>query len=358
MGADAGASRRERARPLHAVARGHEGPPLRRLPGAASLVGRTARGLLGDDVGVPRHSRLRTVHARARRAEDARGEVVRGRAAQLRGARLPARRTGPAGDHRALGSPRCVRSVLGRARAAGRGDRRQPARDGRAAGRPGRVVHAEHPGNGRRVLRGHEPRRGLVELLARHGHRCGRGPVPADRAQGAVRGRRVPLWREVVRSARGPGRDRRRAAVARARGVPAVSGSGRAARGCAAGASLVERRRARGEARVRAGAVRPSAVDRLLVRHDRRAESDRARPRRHRDRASEDAAAAQGDAAWRPVLLDVEHRLDRVDAARERTPRRLHDRDVRRQSRRTPTRARSGGWSARRAPSISAAARR
>ena len=147
------------------------------------------------------------------------------------------------------------------------------------------------------------------------------------------------------------------AADARARGVPAVSRPGwprlpgvprPTGRACSRGRA----------ARVRAGALRPSAVDRLLVRDDRRAEGDRARPRRHRDRAPEDAAAAPGHAARRPLLLDVEHRLDRVEPAGERAARRLHDRDASTATRRGPTRARSGGSSARRAPTTSAAARR
>ena len=70
---------------------------------------------------------------------------------------------------------------------------------------------------------------------------------------------------------------------------------------------MVERRRARSEARVRAGAVRPSALDRLLARAHRRAEGDRPRTRRDRDRTPQDAAPAHRTCARATVLLGVEH---------------------------------------------------
>ena len=178
-----------------------------------------------------------------------------------------------------------VRGVLGRARAAGRRDRRVLARARRAAGRPRRLLHAEHPADGGAFLAGDEPRRGLVELLARHGHRRGRRPVQADRAEGAVRRRRLPLRRQALRPPRRcSARSFGALPIARASRVPAVSRPGGATRRGAQAVAVVERRRARGDARVRAAALRPSAVDRLFVRHHRRAEGDRARPRRHRDR--------------------------------------------------------------------------
>ena len=52
--------------------------------------------------------------------------------------------------------------------------------------------------------------------------------------------------------------------------------------------------RARRRARVRAGAVRPPAVRALLSRHDRAAEADRPRPRRHPARAPQEPRADAG----------------------------------------------------------------
>ena len=72
---------------------------------------------LGVRASVP-YARVLDAHG------DARREVVRRGATQLRRARVPARRAGPAGDPRALGGPRRVGGVLGRARAPGRRGRR------------------------------------------------------------------------------------------------------------------------------------------------------------------------------------------------------------------------------------------
>ena len=64
---------------------------------------------------------------------------------------------------------------------------------------------------------------------------------------------------------------------------------------------------------LRAGAVRPSALRALLVGHDRPAEADRARPRRHHARTRQGAGAALRPAPRRPVLLVHHHRLDDVE---------------------------------------------
>ena len=79
-------------------------------------------------------------------------------------------------------------------------------------GRPRRRVPPEHPGDARRVPRGREPRRGLGDVPAgvRRPQRP-RPPRPA-RADGAARGRRLPLGRQARR--------------------PRASRSPRCARGC------------------------------------------------------------------------------------------------------------------------------
>ena len=66
--------------------------------------------------------------------------------------------------------------------------------------------------------------------------------------------------------------------------------------------------------RVRAGAVRPSAVGPVLLRHHRAAQGDHAQPRRHPDRAAEAADASHMDLrpGDRAVLLH-HHRLDDVE---------------------------------------------
>ena len=84
----------------------------------------------------------------------------------------------------------------------------------------------------------------------------------------------LPALEQVDPRAAGPaGRSRlaRRAALGRAHGSPAG---------------------ARAELRVRAGAVRPSAVDPVLLRHHRAAQGDHAQPRRHPARAAEAADAS------------------------------------------------------------------
>ena len=88
-----------------------------------------------------------------------------------------------------------------------------------------------------------------------------------------------------------------------------------------------------GAARVRARAVRPPAVGALLLGHHRPAQGHRARPRRHRLRAPQGAAPADGARARRAVLLVHHHRLDDVELPHRRPARRRHDRPVRRQPR-------------------------
>ena len=135
----------------------------------------------------------------------------------------------------------------------------------------------------RRSLRSSPARRSARSgrLLARL-RRAQRGrPVRPDRAEGAARGRRLPLRRPRLR----PRADRATSSrpsfpslepVASAR-VPGRLGLGR--RASSAGA-----------ARVRAAPVRPPALGALLVRHDRPPEGDRPRAGRDPARVPEEAA--------------------------------------------------------------------
>ena len=79
-----------------------------------------------------------------------------------------------------------------------------------------------------------------------------------------------------------------------------------------------------------AGAVRPPAVRALQLGHDRAAEGDRARPRRHHRRAPQDHRAAPRPRRRRPLLLVHHHRLDDVELPGVRPARRRDDRAVRR----------------------------
>ena len=64
---------------------------------------------------------------------------------------------------------------------------------------------------------------------------------------------------------------------------------------------------------VRAGAVRPSAVDPVLLRHHRAAQADHARARRDPAGAAEAAGPAHEPAGGRPDVLLHHHRLDDVE---------------------------------------------
>ena len=79
-----------------------------------------------------------------------------------------------------------------------------------------------------------------------------------------------------------------------------------------------------GAARLRAAALRSSALHPLLLRHDRRAEMHRARRRRHAAAAPEGAPAALLAAGRREALLLHHARLDDVELARLR-PRQRRD---------------------------------
>ena len=156
-----------------------------------------------------------------------------------------------------------------------------------------------------------------------------------DRAEGAARGRRLPLRRQGLR----PPRERRRRSAA---ALPSLRAHGRAP--VPRPRRPLARRRARlgraARARQRAPSsrfeprpLRPPALGPLLLRHDRAAEGDRPRPRRDPARAPEEDAPPPRRPARRPLLLVHDDRLDDVELPRLRPADRRRDRALRRQPR-------------------------
>ena len=177
--------------------------PRGRLRRAVALVGRRPRGLLGRDLGVLRRAGLRALRARARPARDARRGVVPGRAADLRRAHLPRPRR-----RRGRDPPR-LRAA--RARRSGRG---ASCASRRRASPPGCARWASAAATASSPTCRTSPRRSRRSWPARRSARCGRRAAPefgarvggrplrADRAQGAARGRRLPLRRARLRPQR------------------------------------------------------------------------------------------------------------------------------------------------------------
>ena len=167
-------------------------------------------------------------------------------------------------------------------------------------------------------------RRDLVVVVAGF-RRAGRArPLRADRAARSLHGRRLLVQRQADPDSRQGQRDRGEAAVGRAGRRGAVSAAGlrpasrlvrRARRG---GVGRVARAVSRGPDRLRAAAVRSSALHPLLVGHHRRAEVHRARRGRHVAAAPEGAPAARRREAGRSALLLHDVRLDDVELARLR----------------------------------------
>ena len=195
--------------------------------------------------------------------------------------RDPERRRGPA----RVGASPLGRDDLGRARRADAPMRRR--RSAPRASAPATASSRTSRTSSRRVvalpcLR--EPRRDLVELLARLRRPQRRRPLRADRAAGAPRRRRVSLRRPRPR----PARRRPRAPGRRCRPLERTVVLGyldpepvarRAALGDVAGTTSSPRA-ATSALDVRAGAVRPSALGAVQLGDDRAAEGDRARARR------------------------------------------------------------------------------
>ena len=253
-------------------------------------VGR-AGGILGLDLGLLRGRRVGAVLRGPARTRDAGRQVVCRRRAELRRAHLPWQaRHGPRRAARVRAAP-ARRAALGGAAGAGRSRRRRASRPGGRARGSRRRLHAERARNAGRLPGDRIARCHLVELLAGLRRLERRRPLRADRAQGDVLRRRLPLQRQGLRSDRdGRGaaaadadaRAHRRRSLPRPRARPLAPGKRRHL-GRAAGGG-----RGRG-ASIRAGAVRPSALGPVLVGDHRPAEGDRAGPRRDPAGAPEEA---------------------------------------------------------------------
>ncbi len=306
------------------------------------MVGLRSRGLLGLDLGFLRGQGTDPVSAGARLARDARRAVVHRRPAQLRRAHARHRRgPRPGRRGRPIADPRPARADLRRVARPGCAGAGGPAAAGHRRGRSGRRLHAEHPRDPGRLSRHDQPRRDLG--LLRHRVRPSQRdrPLRRPRAEAAAGDRRLSLRREADRPPRRGRRGARRASRARARGPRPLRGrrGGLPARrrgvGGAAGRSRA--------ARVRPGAVRPSPLRAVLLRHDRQAEGDRAPPRRHPSRASQEPGPELGPAAWRPPDVVHDHRLDDVERAGLDPAVPGLDRDARRQPALSRPDARNGG---------------
>ena len=298
--AASGCARALRGRPLPPLARGGARARVRGLPRPASLVDRRPRGLLGLALGLLRGQGGDTVRARAGLGRDAGRRLVPRRGAELRRA-CPGARGGPGHRRRPrpLADARTVRADVRRAPGAGRAGARGAAAARRRPGRPRRRVPAEHPRDARRVPGHRQPRRDLGDVRVRV--RSAQRPRPARtaRAEGPPRDRRLSLRRQGRRPPRAGGRGPGGTAVARARRPRSVCGRPR--RRAARHDRLGRAPRRAGPPRVRPRPVRPPAVRALLLRHDRAAEGDRARARRHPARALQEPRALLRHPPRRPA---------------------------------------------------------
>ena len=332
LGALAPAHPRFPALRLH-PARGRTAPPAdarrgrrpgargRDVGGAAHVVAGTAWRLLAGTAGFRRRRAERAGPAAAGRDGHARHALVPGDDAELRAAHaaLQWRRAGAAGRDRA----RPATGLLARRAAGGRGPLRGGAAPRRRAGRrPGGGVPAERARDGDRDAGGGQSRGGVVVVLAGL-RRTGRArPLRADRADGALRGRRLHLQRQAAQPAGARACAGRRAAGAAAAGAGALPRPGRNAGGPRGHGGMhvgrVPRRGRPPAIDFRRGAVCAPALHHVLVGHDRRAEVHRARPRRHAAAAHEGVDAAHGRAGGRPGVLLHDLRLDDVELAGQR----------------------------------------
>ena len=212
---------------------------------------------------------------------------------------------------------RAQRDRVARAARASRERRRAPARARREARRSSRGVHREPPGNRRRDARDGERRRRVVVVLAGLRRRRRARPLRADRAESAVRDRRLFLQRQEHRFAADRAHGRRAPAEPRGRRRRAVPRPTTPTCSALPNAHAVRRAaRAARRASLRARRIRRAALHSLFVRHDGRAEVHRARRRRHAAPASQGARAAHGHPRRRRRVLLHDLRLDDVELAR------------------------------------------
>ena len=211
--------------------------------------------------------------------------------------------------------------------------RGRPPGGGHSAGRSSGGVPAEHPRDGDRDARRHEPRRHLVVLLAglRRGGR--RGPLRPDRAAHPVLCRRVSLRRKGDRLPRARRRHRPPHPGDRAGGggsvprgaAPDPHDSGRRVVGRVGGPAGEG-----GRPPVRAAPVQPSGLRPVLVGHHRAPQMRGAWCRGDAAAAPKGARAARRSQTRGPALLHHHVRLDDVELARERPGRARDRRAVRR----------------------------
>ena len=285
---------------VHAVAERGARRPCDGLRRAVAVVGGGPRGLLGVDLGLLRGLCVGSRTRRAGSREMPGAEWFPGARLSLCRARLPRQATPP--RWRSATRPSCAalaELTWGELREADGADR------GRAA-RAWRRARATAWSRTCRTSR----RRWRRSSRARRSGRCGRGARRTSaRGRSSTASRRSSrrcCWRSTATATTAATSTGATWSAALRGGDAVAGGDGAAAylergrcEGLAKGDRLEElfERAARMRARVRAGALRPSAVGPLLVRHDRAAEGDRARPGRHPARAPQEAEPAPRRAA-------------------------------------------------------------
>ena len=277
----------------------------------------------------------RAVRARARIARDAGRRVVPRRAPQLRGARLPGAATAASRRGQArLRAPSARRDDLGRPPRADATLRGGASRDRVSARRPRRRLPAEHRRGGRRLPRVRQPRRDLVELLARlRGSGASSTGSPRSSRASCSRSTATATAAVTTTGSRSCGRCSRRCPRSSGRSCSATSIPEPSLTGLTGRHELGRLRRGgrRRAALVRAGAVRPPAVGALQLRHHRPAQGDRARARRDPARAPQGAHLPRRRPGGRPPLLVHDDGLDDVELPERRAAHAGIDRALRRQ---------------------------
>ena len=298
-----------------------------RLRRGLALVGGAAGAVLGRRRRLVRRAARRPRRPGADPPGDARRRVVPRDDAQPRRAGPAARHSRAPGADRRRRGRRPRRDLVGVAARAGRRVRRDAAAARRPARRPGGRLPPNVP-------------EAIVAFLGAASIGAVWSSCAPDFGTRAVLDRFVQIEPTVLvavdgyrfngKDVRPPGR-RRRAARGDAERAdddrrPAAVPVGAARRGAEVG----RRRGRRAGAGVRVAALRPPAVDRLLVGHDRAAQGDRARARRGGAGAAQAVAAAHGHPRRRPVLLVRLDRLDHVEHLGVRAAHRRHGGGLRR----------------------------
>ena len=334
---------------LPRVARAERGLRVRDLRGRVALVRRRAGRVLAVGLGPLRrpiaHDAAGAGPGRRRGCPAPAGSRARRSTTPSTRCALPGRAPDDVVIVGAIADARARRADRGELRDAVGALPRGPARAS-ASRRGDRVaaLPAQHPRGGRRPPRHRVARRDLV--VVRAGVRDpGRGrPVRPDRADGAARGRRLPLRRQGDRPVAAEVAEIRAALPSlRATVVVPYLRSESEAVGAVPGAIawsalLAEPAPLAFEPRP----VRPPALRAVLVGHDRAAQADRPRPRRHPARAPQGARAPHRPRARRPVLLVHHDRLDDVELPRLGPARRARPSCCSTATRRGPTCRRCG----------------